>query len=66
MQVVERASTLWATGDRWDAILAALRAEGFSKVDSIRATVELLRLPLARGEAHRPQQWHLVRRPRTR
>lgn len=48
-QVIERATNLWAEGERWEAILAALRADGFSKVESIRATVELLRLPL--GEA---------------
>ncbi|MGH9189423.1 MAG: hypothetical protein ACRD0Q_05260 [Acidimicrobiales bacterium] len=51
VSVTERAATLWQAGDRWDAIIAALRAEGFSKVDCIKATVEHLRLPL--GEAKR-------------
>lgn len=49
-QVVDRANALWAHGDRWDEILATLRAEGYSKVDSIKATVELLRLPLAEAK----------------
>jgi hypothetical protein len=38
---------MWDDGARWDEILETLRAEGFSKVESIRATVEILRLPLA-------------------
>jgi hypothetical protein len=33
-------------GARWNAILEALRNEGFSKIDCIRATVEILRLPI--------------------
>lgn len=45
--VTERAASLWQAGERWDAILGALRAEGYSKVDCIKATVEQLRLPLA-------------------
>jgi len=45
--VTDRAATLWQTGERWDAILGALRSEGFSKVDCIKATVQQLRLPLA-------------------
>ena len=40
-QATERATALWDQGARWDEILASLRAEGFSKVDCIRATVEI-------------------------
>ncbi|HET7489285.1 MAG TPA: hypothetical protein VFJ85_15240 [Acidimicrobiales bacterium] len=47
----ERAAALWQAGERWDAILAVLRAEGFSKIDCVKATVDQLRLPL--GEAKR-------------
>lgn len=32
----DRASTMWNEGARWDAILVALRDEGFSKIDCIR------------------------------
>jgi hypothetical protein len=49
--VTERAAALWQAGERWDAILGSLRAEGFSKVDCIKATVDQLRLPL--GDAKR-------------
>lgn len=58
-QVVDRASSLWASGERWEAILSALRAEGFSKVESIRATVELLRIPLAEAKriVHNSDTW---------
>ena len=46
-QATERAAALWAEGQRWDEVLGALRAEGCSKNDSIRATVEVLRLSLS-------------------
>lgn len=61
--VTERAAALWQMGERWEAILEVLRAEGFSKVDCIKATVEQLRLPL--GEAkqivHDSAAWADVR-----
>ena len=44
-RVTERANGMWDEGGRWDEILVRLRAEGFSKVDCIRATVEVVRLP---------------------
>jgi hypothetical protein len=43
-EVVARANRMWDEGSRWDEILVRLRAEGFSKIDCIRATVEILRL----------------------
>jgi hypothetical protein len=66
----DRAEALWATGQDWDAILRTLRAEGFSKTASIRASVEVLRLPLAdakrlvhgsavwRDQRAADEQWH--------
>ncbi len=62
-QVTDRAASLWHDGARWDAILATLRAEGFPKVDCIKATVELLRLPLADAKrvVHDSQPWADVR-----
>ncbi|MGH9189428.1 MAG: hypothetical protein ACRD0Q_05285 [Acidimicrobiales bacterium] len=62
-QVTDRASSLWDDGARWDTILATLRAEGFTKVDCIKATVELLRLPLddAKRVVHDSQTWADVR-----
>lgn len=58
-EVTERASVLWGDGARWDAILEALRDEGFSKIDCIRATVEVLRLPLADAKriVHESRAW---------
>ena len=57
-QATERATALWDGGARWDEILS-LRAEGFSKVDCIRATVEILRLPLADAKriVHESRAW---------
>jgi ribosomal protein L7/L12 len=62
-QVTDRAASLWDDGARWDAILATLRAEGFTKVDCIKATVELLRLPLADAKrvVHDSRTWADVR-----
>jgi len=62
-QVTDRASSLWDDGARWDTILATLRAEGFTKVDCIKATVELLRLPLddAKRVVHDSETWADVR-----
>lgn len=58
-EVTERASAMWEGGDRWDAILESLRNEGFSKIDCIRATVEMLRLPLADAKrlVHESRTW---------
>jgi hypothetical protein len=58
-----RAAKLWQAGERWDAILGALRAEGFSKIDCIRATVEQLRLPLvdAKRVVHDSTAWADIR-----
>src|SRR5437879_13905554 len=58
-QVIERATVMRDEGARWDAILEALRSEGFSKVDCIRATVEILRLPLADAKriVHDSRAW---------
>jgi ribosomal protein L7/L12 len=63
--VTDRAASLWEDGARWDAILATLRAEGFTKVDCIKATVELLRLPLADAKrvVHDSDSWADVRGP---
>jgi len=42
-----RANELWSGGERWDAVLRQLRADGFTKNDAIRASVDVLRLSLA-------------------
>lgn len=62
-QVIERATVLWGEGDQWDTILARLRAEGFSKMDCIRATVEVLRQPLgeAKRVVHNSETWADIR-----
>ncbi|MGH3369519.1 MAG: hypothetical protein ACRDPR_05920 [Nocardioidaceae bacterium] len=61
--MTERAAALWQAGERWDAILGALRAEGFSKIDCIKATVKQLRLPLgdAKRIVHDSAAWADVR-----
>ena len=61
--VTDRAATLWQAGERWDAILGTLRAEGFSKVHCIKATVDQLRLPLgdAKRIVHDSAAWADVR-----
>jgi hypothetical protein len=58
-EVTERASEMWDEGARWDEILQTLCGEGFSKVDCIRATVEILRLPLADAKriVHESRAW---------
>ncbi|MGH9223712.1 MAG: hypothetical protein ACRD2W_07970 [Acidimicrobiales bacterium] len=50
-EATNRARELWQAGQTWEAIVADLRSDGFSKIDCIRVTVELLRVPL--GEAKR-------------
>ena len=59
----DRAARLWQAGERWDAILGALRDEGYSKIDCIRATVDHLRLPLADAKriVHESAVWADVR-----
>lgn len=47
--VNERARDLLNERGSWEEVLAVVRADGSSKVDGIRATVEVLGLPL--GEA---------------
>src|SRR5437870_3012676 len=61
--VTERAAALWDAGARWDEILEALRNEAFSKVDCIRATVEILRLAPGRRQADRPPEPSVGRPP---
>ncbi len=58
-EVIARAKGMWDEGGRWDEILVRLRAEGFSKVDCIRATVEILRLPPtdAKRLVHEGRAW---------
>jgi hypothetical protein len=58
-EATERATAMWDDGARWDEILGTLRDEGFSKVECIRATVEILRLPLADAKriVHESQAW---------
>ena len=56
-QVTERATAMWDDGARWDEILETLRAEGFSKVDCIRATVEILPLADAKRIVHDSRAW---------
>ncbi len=65
VQATERAASLWAKGHRWDEVLRALRAEGRSKNDSIRATVEVLRLSLSAAKrlVHGSEAWLDAREP---
>ncbi len=60
---IERATALWTEGSRWDAVMQTLRAESYSKADCIRASVEVLRLPLADAKrlVHESQVWRDVR-----
>jgi hypothetical protein len=64
-EVTGRANEMWDEGARWDEILQTLRGEGFSKVDCIRATVEILRLPLADAKrlVHESRAWADRREP---
>ena len=54
-----RATELLADQARWDEVLESLRTEGFSKVGSIRATSEVLRIPLseAKRRVHSSRTW---------
>lgn len=44
------ANSLWHQGYKWEDLVAALRADGFTKIDCIRVAVELLRIPLAEAK----------------
>lgn len=48
----------------WNAVLSALRSEGFSKIDCVRATVEVRQIPLqdAKRLVHESEAWGDVRR----
>ncbi len=61
--VTERAAGLWTDGQRWDAVLRTLRAESYSKIDCIRASADVLRLPLADAKrlVHGSEVWRDVR-----
>lgn len=45
-----RATALWRKGVDFEELMAALRAEGHSKIDSIAATSTLLRVPLSEAK----------------
>lgn len=55
----QRASSLLAETGAWEGVLEQLRAEGFSKTDSIRATVERLGVSLSEAKAivHDSETW---------
>jgi hypothetical protein len=59
----DRATAMWSEGSRWDAVLRTLRAEGYSKNDCIRASVDVLRLPLADAKrlVHESDVWRDLR-----
>ena len=65
-EVTERATAMWDDGARWDEILGTLRDEGFSKVECIRATVEILHLPLADAKPDRSREPGVGGPPRAR
>jgi hypothetical protein len=50
---------MWADGARFDTILEMLRHEGFSKTACVRATVDVLRVPLADAKrlVHHSRAW---------
>ena len=58
-RATKRAMALWDQGARWDEILGSLRAEGFSKVDCVQATIDVLRLPLTDAKliVHGSRAW---------
>ena len=57
--VSSRARDILDEVDSWDVTLGELRREGFSKVDSVRATVEVLGKSLAEAKAlvHHSSAW---------
>lgn len=63
-----RAEALWQQGTDFEDLVAALRAEGHSKVDTISATSKLLRIPLAEAKrlVHFSSAWSDLREPHER
>jgi ribosomal protein L7/L12 len=59
----ERARNLAYELVDWETVLAALRAEGFSKIDCVRATVEVRQIPLqeAKKLVHGSYAWNDIR-----
>ncbi len=47
----------------WNDVLSALRAEGFSKIECVRATAEVRRLPLGESKrlVHESEAWRDLR-----
>ena len=60
---ITRARAFWDEGQAWRDIMAALRDEGYKKIDCIRVTVDLLRLPLsdAKPLVHLSDVWRDTR-----
>lgn len=58
-----RASELLTELGLWDTVLERLREESFSQMESIKATVERLGVPLAEAKkvVHRSEAWAGVR-----
>lgn len=58
-----RAQELWEKGYVWNDVVGTLRREGFSKIDCIRATTDVLRIPLAEAKrlVHFSPTWSDVR-----
>jgi hypothetical protein len=57
--VLERAKTLQDEGRDWEYVLAALRTDGFSIIDAIKATrvIQGVSLRTAKGIVHRSAAW---------
>lgn len=57
--VSSRARDVWTETGSWEATLTVLRDEGFTKVQSVRATVEILGKPLGEAKAlvHESAAW---------
>jgi hypothetical protein len=55
----ERANTLLRKGQDWDMVLATLRTEGFSIIDSIVAYRQITQVPLgeAKHVVHHSDAW---------
>lgn len=47
---VTKAQDLWTEGRAWTDILEELRAAGATKIECIRAAVQVLRVPTADGK----------------
>ncbi|HUQ63999.1 MAG TPA: hypothetical protein VM121_09610 [Acidimicrobiales bacterium] len=61
--LVTRAQDLWAGGRSWTEILDELRRAGASKIDCVRAAVQILRVPTADAKmlVHYSDVWADVR-----